>query len=146
MPTSESFCWKINKCDITVRSSPSLRVTVLNILELLVLLHVSPLLPLSVFCALAVCAGRDILHSYNMQISASRQLTCFRTTMDIHRRLRPVHLILSPLVVRNVRIPPQGSRSGQGSVNLVLFHTAAHVTSSRTPNPLLFTSISGSLG
>lgn len=68
------------------------------------------------------------------------------TTKTMHPSSRR-HLILSPLIVHTVRIPPQGLRRGQGSVNLVLFHTASHMTSPspRTPNPSLCTRISGSV-
>lgn len=53
---------QINICDITVKASSSLRVAVLNILELLVLLHVSPLqrLSLCVLCSLLLSLKGEI--------------------------------------------------------------------------------------
>lgn len=58
-----SYLWiillQINICDITVRASASLRVAVLNILELLVLLHVSPLQRLSLRFVLSCCLWKE---------------------------------------------------------------------------------------
>lgn len=130
-------------------SSASLRVSAVNILQLLVFLCVRPPQPLSpsVYalsqkrrCSLTSVRGQKEGYFCHPAAYCGSCMYSNHLVRHMHlnnsRPLKSVHLVLPPVAEHNVRNPPQGSRSGQ-TVNFIFFHIASHTTPPAPQTPAL---------